>query len=675
MSSKLILLLILLLPSLSWGATYYVDCNAAADGNGSLATPWDAISDINGATLAAGDNVYLKRGCTFREQLTVPNSGSSGSPITIGAYGSGAKPVISGADVVTAEWSQYGVTDIYQATIGSVSPVPIQLWFDGTYYDMAHDDWHYATSNGLHNTIIDTNSTFAEDISGATVVTRSYLWDISYPTVDSYNSETHTITLASGGQYVYKYSTNDTSGNLKTNYGYYLRNKLYLLDAATEWFYDSSAGVLYLWSPGSVAPTGHTVEYSAREYGIYINAKNYINLENLNVQKANEIDIYAYGSTNINITNCDVSYAVDGINLRKTAPFTVTGCTVDKSITSGITTGRTHQGAQETWSTDSQYGYTGMTISNNTVTDIGMIGDMYKDTQYAIGAAGKSITVNGNTINNVGRIGIGVLVGPSSTGNVYNNVISNSMQHSGDGGAIYSHAKSTLASGTKNIYNNTIYNVVGSIVGTTGSIYTIASSQACGIYADGYCNNINISNNLISTIASDGIFWNAGTDATITYNKIYSAGRYALKIVESGGPDELANLTVSNNRFESLSTAYAIFLYTSKSNNLLDWGTLDYNQIYTPNCTWDVWRHDTSGESGYTLANWLTFNGNVYDSHSSVVASAEDPKLTDTTNRIFRVMPGSPCIRTGNPTYGKDIGIDYHEGQHLMQPDGRQILQ
>ena len=93
-------LLTLLLACPSWAATYYVDCNATSGGDGSLATPWDTIADINGATLSPGDNVYLKRGCTFREQLTVPNSGSAGSPITFGAYGSGANPIISCYDLV-----------------------------------------------------------------------------------------------------------------------------------------------------------------------------------------------------------------------------------------------------------------------------------------------------------------------------------------------------------------------------------------------------------------------------------------------------------------------------------------------------------------------------------------------------------------------------------------------
>lgn len=109
---KRLLVLALVLCSVPAGAaTYYVDCTAAAGGDGSLATPWDAVADVNGATFAAGDFVLFKRGCTWRETLTVPSSGGAGNPITFGPYGSaGADPIISGADLLspwTAEAPAY----------------------------------------------------------------------------------------------------------------------------------------------------------------------------------------------------------------------------------------------------------------------------------------------------------------------------------------------------------------------------------------------------------------------------------------------------------------------------------------------------------------------------------------------------------------------------------------
>jgi hypothetical protein len=84
-------------------ATYYVDATSGSDSaNGtSDSTPWKTIAKVNSSSFSAGDSILFKKGETWREQLTVPSSGSSGSPITFGAYGSGAKPIINGADILT----------------------------------------------------------------------------------------------------------------------------------------------------------------------------------------------------------------------------------------------------------------------------------------------------------------------------------------------------------------------------------------------------------------------------------------------------------------------------------------------------------------------------------------------------------------------------------------------
>ena len=91
-------------------AITYVDCNADGDnGTGAgtgAAVAWKTISKVNSSTFNAGDSVLFNKGCTWREQLTVPSSGSSNSPITFGAYGTGALPVINGSNLVTT-WTQY----------------------------------------------------------------------------------------------------------------------------------------------------------------------------------------------------------------------------------------------------------------------------------------------------------------------------------------------------------------------------------------------------------------------------------------------------------------------------------------------------------------------------------------------------------------------------------------
>ena len=98
---KRLLVALLLVPGWASAATYYVDCNADGDagaGTGTgAAVAWKTIAKVNGSSFSAGDSVLFNKGCTWREQLTVPSSGSAGSPITFGAYGSGAAPILDGS--------------------------------------------------------------------------------------------------------------------------------------------------------------------------------------------------------------------------------------------------------------------------------------------------------------------------------------------------------------------------------------------------------------------------------------------------------------------------------------------------------------------------------------------------------------------------------------------------
>ncbi len=82
--------------------TFYVDPagNNTYPGT-SPAQPWADVTRVNSQALSAGDTVLFKRGGEYRgAQLVISYSGTAGSPITFGAYGSGAPPILNGADIV-----------------------------------------------------------------------------------------------------------------------------------------------------------------------------------------------------------------------------------------------------------------------------------------------------------------------------------------------------------------------------------------------------------------------------------------------------------------------------------------------------------------------------------------------------------------------------------------------
>lgn len=116
MKKLFLTLIILLFASPLWGADQNIYLDNAGAGAGSEGDPYGAFSEINWTTggansifdwVAAGDdvNINLKKGVTWREQLTIGTSGASGHPITIQAYSSGADPIILGSTNLTG-WTQ-----------------------------------------------------------------------------------------------------------------------------------------------------------------------------------------------------------------------------------------------------------------------------------------------------------------------------------------------------------------------------------------------------------------------------------------------------------------------------------------------------------------------------------------------------------------------------------------
>jgi hypothetical protein len=80
----------------SSAATYYVDSALGHDQHGGLAPDqaWQSLDKVNSIHLQAGDSVLLKRGSRFGGSLIIDDSGVSGKPILVGAYGTGPDPVI-----------------------------------------------------------------------------------------------------------------------------------------------------------------------------------------------------------------------------------------------------------------------------------------------------------------------------------------------------------------------------------------------------------------------------------------------------------------------------------------------------------------------------------------------------------------------------------------------------
>ena len=105
--------------------TYYVDAVKGDDSRAGTGPrqAWKTIAKVNGHSFANGTAILLKRDCRWNEHLVVPGSG-----LKFGNYGSGRKPMLDGADVITGWVPDAGF--IYKATVAH--HYSVQVFQDAT---------------------------------------------------------------------------------------------------------------------------------------------------------------------------------------------------------------------------------------------------------------------------------------------------------------------------------------------------------------------------------------------------------------------------------------------------------------------------------------------------------------------------------------------------------------
>jgi hypothetical protein len=86
------------LAELASATTYYVSSSLGNDANSgtSASAPWQTLAHVNAQMFNPGDTVLFRRGDVWNASLVVPSSGTSGSPITFDAYGTGPAPNFTG---------------------------------------------------------------------------------------------------------------------------------------------------------------------------------------------------------------------------------------------------------------------------------------------------------------------------------------------------------------------------------------------------------------------------------------------------------------------------------------------------------------------------------------------------------------------------------------------------
>lgn len=307
---------------------YYVDANAPANGNGSLAAPFRTIDQVNKAqyptqgttpaTIVEGDAVYFKCGASWPGKAEPPTTlllktgvkynsyyNSSSFPI----YGCAstttaalARPVLRGSVKLSGlSWKQdSGNSHIFWADITStvgtygrigqlidptLSAVARRLQrarhpnigsgnYAGApgsrYLHVGSATEEAANGAGPFNMQLDTTAPMPStctDLTGAKAFVRSHDWLLSKFNVTQHTGDTIKIAFDDPG-HQYLDSIRRTGEEVG---GYWLENQKCMLDSAGEWFEEKigSTRKLYVWRADGTAPPSSTTYYaSVNDFGI-----------------------------------------------------------------------------------------------------------------------------------------------------------------------------------------------------------------------------------------------------------------------------------------------------------------------------------------------------------------------------------------------------------------------
>jgi len=667
---------------------YYVNTAADAGGDGTTQEltgehcAFKTIAQVNAASPAAGDSVLFNKGNEWREQLTVPTSGSDGLPITFGAYGEGADPIINGSDLVgtwTSVTSGEDVGTTEGGTYGArakddLTFVPVTTTDGGTiqsysiYLDSGQQNANhmklalYADNAGSPGSLVanttseektsftyDDYNTFTvsggADLSGSTDYWIAYWWDGGYmsfsKTVSGIASITQSLVYDGFPANAGSTYSDGYSGAIYFTTGDPIANK-WQASCATEpnvvWL-DGTRGTLaanlasvdaeneWFWEANVLYvyyeedPDGAVdIEAGARDYclGNTVATRTYITVDGLHLKCNNSTTRGVLDNAYGNAQN-----------------WTVQNCTVEYGAGPGLWL----QGDNVTCSSN--------TINNNYASGI-KAGNRVQSGQ----------TYDSNTIHTNGSQGIEITVQSSTFSN--NVIYNNGLEETNASHGFYFDNTSDGGNGCI-VENNEIYNHTD----TTNGDSAMRISGDNIIVRYNYCHDNVYGMYLIddeSSCDSNEIYYNIFEGATDTTSGLEAIGAKDCKIYNNvfdgtgivfaaGTNQNCSGNLVKNNIVYHGANGISVYVAANQGTDFV----CDYNRFYLDTSTRFTWLGDA-----YNFADWKT--NSSQDAHSSV----GDPLMTDPANGNFTLQITSPCLNAGTNV---SLTTDYAGNSVGVLPD------
>ena len=585
----------LALSSLVAATDYYVK-NGGSDLNTgtSDAVAWASIDKVNSmfSTLKPGDRILFKRGDIFYGTINITKSGISGSPITLGVYGTGDKPIVTGFTVFST-WTNEG-NGIYSASITSEALTNMVVldnkqYAMGRWPDAGYNIFESASSN-LSITDIELGS--VTNWKGAEVVIRKNDWSL-----DRCN-----ITAHAGGTLAY--TSMGSVQNAEARHGYFIQNDKRTLTSYGEWYHDVTNGKIYIYF-GSTDPTTKKVEVATLNNLVYDTGNDYITIDNLHFRgsASDMIEFIINANDYITVQNSQFTFAGhDAINLWGNNGNITNNLISSCNQTAIMTIGTLHK------------------ITSNIVENVGLIaGQAFSgNLTNAIAINNNDCLVKNNTIRNIGYSGIKL----SSTADVItiqNNYIHDVLLTLNDGAGIYTAGEGT----SRKIDGNIVLNVKGNTDGTPYPDRFIAR----GIYLDVNSTNVIITNNTVANCSEGGYMIHRSRENRLENNTAFNNG-YGMFFQNNTGTN-IRNNNLTNNIFFAKSSTQLSLKFYSGADDIPAFGTADNNYYARPVDDDDVFHtySPSTGNKYRTLATWQSFTSQDRNSKKSPVTISDTSKI------------------------------------------------
>ncbi len=594
---KLSVGLLLCLSLNAFSTDYFISNSGENSASGtSQSSAWETINKLNTFTLSSGDRVFFERGGIYYGSLNIETSG-----ITIGAYGSGDKPVISGYVQLTG-WVNRGNNIWKTAAPSNNVKFLVRDGQSQTLGRYPNEQWlNYETAVGGTGIIDNQLGAPTGYWTGGECVVYSSNW-----TLDAMKIESQTpseIAFTEGVTYA-------LSGGLAEGKEYFIQNHPNALDINGEWA--NMLDSIFLYS--TTDPNSSIIKVSSLENGIKASASQVVDnliVDGVRIEGYNnnaiDIRINAGGSgSNISITNNEFAnignMAVQSMYANN---LTVANNTFDNILNNGVF----NEFCDVTNITDNVFNDIGMEFGRGATGNGAYTGIMH--------VFGSNHVVSRNRLTNVGYLAISSEVAPDPV--ITENIIDGACLIKTDGGGIYAWQR-TLGLYTGGlIERNVISNVKGSVRNIEGTEHT--RNDVFAIYIDDDNLNMNIEQNII-TNSEVAVFIHNSQNIDLQNNTIYNCNSGIFFRAGGGGGDtDLINdCDINGNKLVYLGSSISDIY----SENML---CLKWNRDASPNYPIT---ENNSLDGNYYIMPFTTDNGICYsDSYDDFVNSLSSWKETN----------------------------------------------